>query len=395
MAKKYLNENVYEAAQKRITIAFNEFDKVLVSLSGGKDSSVLVQLTNDIAKKLNKKFYVMFLDQECISQYTSNHIEELKQLSNIEKFFHICLPFEEDNAVSQFNPQWIMWDKDIEDKWVRERAKDAVIEEYELFDFFYKGMADFEFYPKFAEWLANGESLANIIGIRSQESLNRWRTIARDNINRYKDLKYTVVESENVVKFYPIYDWVVADVWHCVFKNDYKYNYLYELMTKDGIPFSDQRICQPFGLEQRRGLDLFAKFEPELWDKLVNRVSGANYGALYARTEMLGHLGTSKPDHMNWEQYTCFLIESLALQYPEIADQYVEKIKTAIKYHKEKYNQDVTDETIEKAKEYISWQFISRAVEKNDYWMKRLSFAETKKGYERLERIAQKYNDIL
>ena len=227
MAKKYLNENVYEAAQKRITIAFNEFDKVLVSLSGGKDSSVLVQLTNDIAKKLNKKFYVMFLDQECISQYTSNHIEELKQLSNIEKFFHICLPFEEDNAVSQFNPQWIMWDKDIEYKWVRERAKDAVIEEYELFDFFYKGMADFEFYPKFAEWLANGESLANIIGIRSQESLNRWRTIARDNINRYKDLKYTVVESENVVKFYPIYDWVVADVWHCVFKNDYKYNYLF------------------------------------------------------------------------------------------------------------------------------------------------------------------------
>ena len=395
MAKRYLNENVYEAAQKRITIAFNEFDKVLVSLSGGKHSSVLVQLTNDIAKKLNKKFYVMFLDQECISQYTSNHIEELKQLSNIEKFFHICLPFEEDNAVSQFNPQWIMWDKNIEDKWVRERAKDAVIEEYELFDFFYKGMADFEFYPKFAEWLAAGESLANIIGIRAQESLNRWRTIARDNINRYKDLKYTVVESENVVKFYPIYDWVVADVWHCVFKNNYKYNYLYELMTKDGIPFNDQRICQPFGLEQRRGLDLFAKFEPELWDKLVNRVSGANYGALYARTEMLGHLGTSKPEHMNWEQYTCFLIESLALQYPEIADQYVEKIKTAIKYHKEKYNQDVTDETIEKAKEYISWQFISRAVEKNDYWMKRLSFAETKKGYERLERIAQKYNDIL
>ena len=42
--KTYLDKNVYEAALERIAYCFQEFDNVLVSFSGGKDSGVMLNL---------------------------------------------------------------------------------------------------------------------------------------------------------------------------------------------------------------------------------------------------------------------------------------------------------------------------------------------------------------
>lgn len=70
-------------------------------------------------------------------------------------------------------------------------------------------------------------------------------------------------------------------------------------MLRLGVPLSEKKICQPFGLTQRRGLDQFGKLEPELWEKLVNRVSGANFGSIYSKTSLLGYLKTQKPNHFN------------------------------------------------------------------------------------------------
>lgn len=50
--KKYNSEkNVYEAANERIAYIFNNFEKVYVSFSGGKDSGVLLNLALDYVKK--------------------------------------------------------------------------------------------------------------------------------------------------------------------------------------------------------------------------------------------------------------------------------------------------------------------------------------------------------
>lgn len=51
MAKKYLEKNVLDAAIERLEIIFQNFDNIYFSLSGGKDSSVMVQLANRVAKK--------------------------------------------------------------------------------------------------------------------------------------------------------------------------------------------------------------------------------------------------------------------------------------------------------------------------------------------------------
>ena len=88
MAKKYLEKNVLDAAIERLEIMFHNFDHIYFSFSGGKDSSVMIQLANKVAKKLNKQFDVLFIDLEAQYRYTIEHVEELKQLSQIRDFYH-------------------------------------------------------------------------------------------------------------------------------------------------------------------------------------------------------------------------------------------------------------------------------------------------------------------
>ena len=42
-----------------------------------------------------------------------------------------------------------------------------------------------------------------------------------------------------------------------------------------------------------------------------------------------------------------------------------------------------------------SWRRIARAIEKNDFWMSRLSFGETKKDVKRLFELKKKYSSII
>ena len=52
MIKEYMQENVYDALQERLKFIFEEFDNILVSFSGGKDSGLLLNLTLDFQKNI-------------------------------------------------------------------------------------------------------------------------------------------------------------------------------------------------------------------------------------------------------------------------------------------------------------------------------------------------------
>lgn len=398
MPKIYMEKDVLEAANERLEYIFENFDNVYFSVSGGKDSSVMVQLANMIAKKINKKFDVLHIDLEAWYTETDKHLKELKKLSQINEFYHVCLEFEEDNAVSQFEPTWITWDETKKDKWIRKMPKNVISLQNNPFEFYKRGMIFEDFIVEFAKWYRdkNKGSVACGVAIRSDESLNRFRTIVRQDKNCFKGKKWTTRVDENIYNFYPIYDWRTEDIWGAVSKLNFKYNYVYELMNKNGLTIHQARLCQPFGYDQRNGLDQFKAIEPETWEKLLNRVSGCNMGALYCRTELLGHIKTSKPRHMSWEEYAVFLLETIEVYSPEVAEQYAEKIRRVIYWHTEKCNTQITDD-MEHPGDILwcSWKEIARAIEKNDFWMKKLSFGETKAGYERLLKIKEKYAGII
>ena len=409
MAKRYLDKDVLQATIERLEMIFDNFENIYFSVSGGKDSSVMVQIANMIAKQKNRQYDVLYIDLEAQYKRTIDHIEELKKLSQIRDFYHICLPMALRNAVSVLQPKWICWEEESKDLWVRPMPPDAINIHNAPFDWFRKGEEFEEFIVQFAEWYQQKykTKVACGIGIRTDESLNRFRTIAfQEKKIRYKNYNWTTKikvndRHINVYNFYPIYDWKVDDIWGAVSRLDLKYNEIYELMYKNGMSIYEQRLCQPYGDDQKNGLNQFKALEYDTWSKVLNRVNGVNFGNIYCKTTALGNIKSSKPVFMSWQEYTVFLLESIGIYNRDLMMHYYRKIKKFMIWHKNKYGVDINDipETaeckLENQKKAISWRRIARAIEKNDFYLRRLSFAQTKTDDEELMRLIHKWDNLL
>lgn len=285
MAKKYLEKNVLDAAIERLQIIFEDFDNIYFSVSGGKDSSVMVQLANKVAKQMNKKFDVLFIDLEAQYRNTIEHVNSLKKLSQIRDFYHIALPIALRNAVSVLQPKWICWEEESKNLWVRKMPEDSININNCPFRWFKKGEEFEEFIVQFATWYKQKYKgkVACGVGIRTDESLNRFRTIAFQNRKlTFKEYKWTTKLRVNekhieVYNFYPLYDWTADDIWGAVSKLDLEFNYVYELMHKNGVSIYEQRLCQPYGDDQRNGLNQFKALEYDTWSKILNRVNRSKF----------------------------------------------------------------------------------------------------------------------
>ena len=127
-----------------------------------------------------------------------------------------------------YEPEWKSWDVKKKNIWTRQPHTMSITDP-DVFPFWYDGIMFEEFVPSFGQWYAKGEKCASFVGIRTQESLNRFRAIARDNIERYDDKCYTTKSIENVWNVYPIYDWKTEDIWRYHGKTGLTYNKLYDL----------------------------------------------------------------------------------------------------------------------------------------------------------------------
>ncbi len=411
--KIYEDNNVLIAAMERIGIIFTQFPQIYLCVSGGKDSSIMLQLFAFMARQKKRTFSVLFIDLEAQYRATIAHVEELHRITEdvIDRFYWCCLPLSLRNAVSVIQPKWICWDRDERDKWVREMpAYDCVIHEGNLpdgWDWFYKGMEFEEFTVRFSCWFYGQARVQVAVGIaiRSNESLNRFKTIINKKKIKYQEFGWTTKlrtsqQDCKVYHCYPLYDWRTEDIWGAVSLFNFPFNEIYELMYKKGVSIHKQRLCQPYGDDQRGSLDQFRALEPETWEKIVSRVHGVNFGNIYARSSLLGNMKSEKPSGMTWQQYAVFLLESMGLYAPELRDHYYCKIKTYLDWWEEhgiylEIIPDEADRKMESQKKVPSWRRVARAIEKNDFWMRRLSFAPTKLDVQRLIELREKYADLI
>lgn len=414
MGKYYVLENVLLAAEKRLIYIFERFDYVYFSLSGGKDSGAMVQLADVVAHNLNKKFDLLILDIEANYSSTRSFIEKMKKLNSVKQVYHFCLPFYEDNTASIFQPQWLMWDEKEKEKWIQPMPKEAIsLETLKTSDSLTKLYESSNFNPdkflkNFIHWYSyihNEEPVACGIGIRAQESLNRYNAVSNMKFS-YDDktwIKSQAKYNKKVVNFYPIYDWLVEDVWGAYSKYNWIINNFYEKLYKIGIPLSQMRICQPYGLQQRKGLAQYALVEPCTWEKVVNRVSGANFGKIYSKTTLLSHYKTNKPSHMTWQEYTVFLLESMGLYSKKMQDHYYRKISILINYYKKNFGIDIVDIPDESSRKewkkdeklWHNWKGIAKALEKNDYSLSTRQYGLTKIDEKELYELAVEFGESL
>jgi len=380
LPKTYLDCNVLEAAKERIAFCFDEFERIYVSFSGGKDSAAMLHLVADEARKRGKRFGIMVIDWECQFTLTAEFIRTtLKSMSDIADSYWYQVPMTTWNGCSQFEPEWTAWDESKKDLWVRDKDS-AAITDIRKIPFYYKGMTFEEFTGLFAEWYSNGKSCCCFVGIRAGESLNRFRTVARDKPT-YQGKQWTTKVSENAWNSYPIYDWKTTDIWTYFGKSKKPYNKLYDRMHQAGMTISQMRIDEPFGDTQRQSLWLYQVIEPDLWAKIVSRVAGANTGGLYAKESgsILGNRYIKLPDGHTWESFAKLLLDTMP---PTTSIHYKNKIAVYIQWHLVRgYEAGIPDEADYKLETYgkaPSWRKICKTILRNDYWCRGLGFSPTK-----------------
>jgi predicted phosphoadenosine phosphosulfate sulfurtransferase len=401
--KFYNDKNVYDAAVERFEYIFNEFDKVCISFSNGKDSGVLLNLAIDVAKRLDKlPVHALYIDLEAQYKHAIDYTVRMFDRPEVKPYW-VCLPIHLRNAVSQYQPHWMCWDPDKNEAWVRELPEHfSVISDESYFPFFKRGMEFEEFVPAFGKWFAEGQKTCTVVGIRSDESLNRFRTIKSETKITYRDKAWTTKlfreeESTEIYNAYPIYDWRVEDVWIANGKFGWDYNRIYDLMHMAGISLHKQRLCQPYGDDQRQSLFLFKSLEPQTWAKVVNRVEGANFGNRYTENDRttLGNYKVNLPPGHTYESYAKFLLDTMP---PYLRDHYQIKIDKFISWWEKegvKEMPDYDDPKLEASRKVPSWRRVCKVLLKNDYWCKGLSFSQTKNEMERQINMVNKYMDIL
>ena len=394
--KKYQSYNVLEASKERISKVFDDFEKIYISFSGGKDSSVMTHLVMEEAIKRNVKVGMLIIDLEAQYQDTIKHLEIMVNMySDYIDLHWCCLPMLLRNAVSNFEPRWCCWDEDKKDVWVRE--KPIYAKNVEDYPFYVPKMEFEEFIVLFGQWYSeNGKyKTAAFIGIRADESLHRYRAIASDKKGiMWNDYKWTTKISKNLFNIYPMYDWKTEDIW--IYHGKYPekpHNKIYDKMNMAGVPLSSQRLCQPYGDDQKKGLWLYHILEPETWYKLIARVNGVNSGALYIQESgnMTGYNKITKPEGHTWESFCNLLLKTMP---KKTRDHYVIRFKKFISGWNDRGYIKIPDEApaeLEAKCWAPSWRRMCKTILRNDYWCKGLGQSQPlSEAYGKFKEIQKK-----
>jgi len=312
--------NVYEAANERLKFIFENFDRIYLSFSGGKDSGVMLNLTLDYMRKhgIKRKIGLMTLDNEANYEYSIKFMHEIVQANlDLLDVYWCCLPITLPCTVSQYAVEWQCWGERDKDRWIRPMPTQSYIVNIKNcpFDFFVEDMNYDEFWDKFGDWYSQGKRTACMIGIRTVESLNRFRAIMNADKEILKGQMWTKKNTNYVYNCYPLYDWRTEDIWTANAKFDWKHNALYDIFYKAGVPVHKMRVASPFMSESKSSLGLYRVIDPPVWARLCARVQGANFIATYGK--QLNYRSIKLPANHTWKSFVKFLLDTLPKEVSE------------------------------------------------------------------------------
>ena len=308
-------KNVVEAANERLEYIFNNFERVYLSFSGGKDSGVMLNLALDYmrANGITQKLGIQIMDNEANYELSMEFMKRIID-DNIDLLdvYWCCMPVTLPCSVSAYDTDWQCWGIDDEKRWVRPMPDmDYVVnyKNHEFGDWFYPNMHYDEFWDGFAEWYSQGKKTANLIGIRTSESLNRFRAIMNDRKVMLDGHQWTKKNTKNVYNVYPIYDWMSNDVWASNALFEWDYNKLYDVFYQAGVPIGSMRVASPFMSEAKSSLNMYRVIDPQIWSRLCARVNGANFIATYGK--QLTYSSFDLPEGHTWKSFVKFLLDTL------------------------------------------------------------------------------------
>lgn len=437
MEREFLKKNVYEAFQERMHFLFREFDNIFVSFSGGKDSGLLLNLVLDFRSKYYPDRTIGVFHQDFEAQYsvTTEFVE--RTFARIEKEvepYWVCLPMATRTALSNYEMFWYPWDDRKQDAWVRPMPDHPYVinlQNNPITTYRYR-MHQEDLAKQFGRWyrLSHGEKkTVCLLGIRAVESLQRYSGIINKKYG-YKNTCWISKQFKDVWCASPLYDWGLSDVWHATYLFQYDYNRLYDLYYMAGLHPEQMRVASPFNDYAKDSLNLYRVIDPVIWAKLIGRVRGANFAAIYGRTKAMGYKNITLPEGHTWESYTLFLLDTLP---PRLRRNYITKFKTSIHFWRttgggleEKAIQELMEhgynirrngisnytigkcariiflgkipdhtDDIKSTKDIPSWKRMCFCILKNDHICRSMGFGLTRQQQQNVNLLKEKYRNVI
>lgn len=436
MVRNYLETNVYDALLQRLNYIFEEFDNIYISFSGGKDSGLLLNLLLDYRRKFYPDREIGVFHQDFEAQYTvtTEYITRtFERIKDEASLYWVCLPMATRTALSSYEMYWYPWDETRQDVWVRDMPKEEYVinlENNPMTTYHYR-MHQEDLAKQFGRWykMSHGDKkTVCLLGMRADESLQRYSGFLNIKYG-YEGNCWISRQFKDVWCASPIYDWTLNDVWYANYLFDYDYNHLYDLYYKAGLKPSQMRVASPFNDYSKDSLNLYRVIDPEIWVKLVGRVQGANFTAIYGRTKAMGYRNVTLPPNHTWKSYTMFLLDTLPVR---LRNNYVKKFNTSIQFwhetgggldeetiqeledhgyqirrngvsnytlHKKSrviFIENIPDHTddIKSSKDIPSWKRMCYCILKNDHVCRFMGFGITRQQQKRLDTIRRKYKSI-
>lgn len=359
MARTYLAHDVFQAAYDRYMRMLERGDRLVVSCSGGKDSTVCVELAIMAARDAGKlPVEVVMRDEEIMLPGTFEYTERLANRVDEVDFHWVIAGQPIVNIFNRYNPYFWVFDQTLDpDQWVRkypgfdrgdgpETPPLLGRQPYWIGTQHIGGIAqgdrfpphwdDIDSYrdPETGEFRLEGRGslyydmrlkanwdrprVVSIMGLRTSESPRRMMGLLSK--------KSFMCNSPNTYGCWeatPIYDWQDGDVWKFIKDFQIDYNHAYDVMRRMGVPRHRLRIAPPTlttaGLSQMQAA---AKGWPRWFDKVASRLDGVRTAAQFGlrAVQPYRRMGES------WQQ--CFHRE--VLDAPQVPDWIKERAWTVV-----------------------------------------------------------------
>lgn len=259
--KLNLNMNVFDAALNRLQELYEQDHTIVVSQSGGKDSTICMELAimaADAAGKL--PINVIHRDEEILFPNTYEYLDRVASRPEVN-MHHVWAGQPVVNVFNRKNPYWWIFDETIpRDEWVRQPPDYA----YQIEEKNINALVTKDRFPT-----KEGKDLLACIGLRVQESPNRRMGLFSS--------KGHITKPNNMGTKYlrPIYDWTDGDVWKAIQDFKWDYNHAYDVMVKHGRSKNKLRIA-PLTMTTAGipDLQLAQKAWPQWFDRVCHRLDG-------------------------------------------------------------------------------------------------------------------------
>ena len=300
--KIYLDKNVCEAAKERIAYILDEFPNFGVWFSGGKDSTVTLNMVLDVAEQMNRlPVPVCFVDQEAEWDAVVRYTRDVMSDPRVKPYW-LQVPIRLFNATSMENPWLNCWEEGHE--WMREKEDISIKENIYGTDRFGK------MFPAFLEKEYPNQRVAYFSGVRAEESPNRASGLTVGQT--YKHITWGKVQNKKYDQytFYPLYDWGWRDIWKAIHDNQWQYCTIYNEFFRYGISPYKMRVSNLHHETAVDQLYYLQEMEGDTWDKLTNRLKGINQTRHIAKRQMFS---VTKLPYMfgDWKEYRDYLVGKL------------------------------------------------------------------------------------